>query len=142
MAGEARTNLRLPQLALVLALLCLTGATAGATSGGDSSSKYSSHSRRDGGPSQFANDAYNLQVALNLEFLEAEFFLWAVYGYGLDKVAPYLVQGGPPPKGAQKANLDEAVKDVILQFGLQEVGHLRSVLTDQCASGHLRLEHL
>eukprot|EP00246_Nothoceros_aenigmaticus_P008951 TRINITY_DN24222_c0_g1_i1.p1 TRINITY_DN24222_c0_g1~~TRINITY_DN24222_c0_g1_i1.p1 ORF type:complete len:307 (-),score=41.66 TRINITY_DN24222_c0_g1_i1:345-1265(-) len=75
----------------------------------------------------FANDAKNLQVALNLEYLEAEFFLHGALGYGLDKVAPDLVGGGPPPIGTYKANLDKYAYDIIYQFGLQEVGHLREI---------------
>ncbi|GFQ05034.1 desiccation-related protein pcc13-62 [Phtheirospermum japonicum] len=35
--------------------------------------------------------------------------------------------GGPPPFGAQKANLLR-IKDIIEQFGYQEVGHLRDAL--------------
>lgn len=67
------------------------------------------------------------QVALNLEYFEAEYFLWGAYGYGLDKIAPYLVDGGPPPIGAQKANLDAYYTDIYIQMGLQEVGHLRAI---------------
>lgn len=66
-----------------------------------------------------------LEFPLNLEFLEAEFFLYGSLGYGLDKVAPNLTKGGPPPIGGKIANLDHFTRDIILQFALQEVGHLR-----------------
>lgn len=66
-----------------------------------------------------------LQFALNLEHLECDFFLWGAYGYGLDRVEPWLVQGGPPPIGVRKANLDKLTQRIIGEFGLQEVGHLR-----------------
>lgn len=69
-----------------------------------------------------------LQFSENLEFLEAEYFLWATHGYGLDIVAPELVMGGPPPIGVRKANLDFFTSKIINEFALQEVGHLRSVL--------------
>ncbi|CAK9873282.1 unnamed protein product [Sphagnum jensenii] len=68
-----------------------------------------------------------IQVALNLEYLEAEFFLWSSVGKGLDKFAPYLAKGGPHPIGVQKANLPPLLADVFFQFGLQEVGHLRAI---------------
>jgi hypothetical protein len=75
------------------------------------------------------DDKELIQVALNLEYFEAEYFLWAAYGYGLDVVAPYLVDGGPAPVGAQKANLDAYYTDLYVQMGLQEVGHLRVIKT-------------
>ncbi|XP_062108843.1 ferritin-like catalase Nec2 [Humulus lupulus] len=73
------------------------------------------------------SDVDEIQFSLNLEFLEAEFFLYGALGNGLDRVAPELTKGGPPPIGARKANLDNLTGDVILQFALQEVGHLRAI---------------
>jgi hypothetical protein len=75
----------------------------------------------------FPYDVDPLQFALNLEYTEAEFFLHAAYGVGLDQIAPNLTLGGPPPVGAMKANLDEVTWRVVAEFGLQEVGHLRFV---------------
>ncbi|XP_019186242.1 PREDICTED: desiccation-related protein PCC13-62-like [Ipomoea nil] len=68
-----------------------------------------------------------LEFPLNLEYLEAEFFLWGAFGYGLDKQAPNLTGGGPAPIGVKKAKLSPLVKDIIGQFGLQEVGHVRAI---------------
>lgn len=66
-----------------------------------------------------------LEFPLNLEYLEAEFFLFGALGFGLDKVDPNLTMGGPSPIGAQKAKLDPLTRDIVLQFAWQEVGHLR-----------------
>ncbi|KAL3678404.1 hypothetical protein R1sor_021360 [Riccia sorocarpa] len=65
--------------------------------------------------------------ALNLEYLEAEFFLFGAFGYGLDRQAPVLTAGGPPPIGGQKAMLDPLINDLVAQMALQEVGHIRVI---------------
>ncbi|KAK9291394.1 hypothetical protein L1049_019341 [Liquidambar formosana] len=75
----------------------------------------------------YKEDVDLLQFALNLEHLEADFFLWGALGYGLDTVAPQLVMGGPPPIGAKKANLDYLTRSIITEFGYEEVGHLRII---------------
>ncbi|KAK4338978.1 hypothetical protein RND71_040440 [Anisodus tanguticus] len=73
------------------------------------------------------SDVDLLEFPLNLEYLEAEFFLWAAFGRGLDSFAPNLAAGGPPPIGARVAKLSPLIRDVIVQFGFQEVGHLRAI---------------
>ncbi|XP_028760125.1 desiccation-related protein PCC13-62-like [Neltuma alba] len=73
------------------------------------------------------NDEDLLEFPLNLEYLEADFFLIGASGHGLDSVAPQLADGGPPPVGGRLANLGFLVRDIILQFGFQEVGHLRAI---------------
>lgn len=90
----------------------------------------SSHSRCYTKPPPYSipiakKDVDLMQFAENLEFLEAEWFLWGSLGYGLDYVRPELTGGGPPPIGVQKANLDPLVRKFIQEFGYQEVGHLR-----------------
>merc|ERR1712183_572547 len=72
-------------------------------------------------------DVVLLEFPLNLEYLEAEFFLYGAYGYGLNKIAPNLTKGGPTPIGAKRGKMDNFIRDVIKQFALQEVGHLRSI---------------
>lgn len=79
----------------------------------------------DGASEVPGSDVNLLEFPLNLEYLEAEFFLFGSLGFGLDKVAPNLTMRGPPPAGARKAKLDAFTRDIILQFALQELGHLR-----------------
>ncbi|KAI4329759.1 hypothetical protein MLD38_028107 [Melastoma candidum] len=73
------------------------------------------------------SDAELIHVAMNLEFLEAEFFLHGAFGEGLDSIAPYLAKGGPPPIGGQKAELDPLVRNIIAEFAYEEVGHVRAI---------------
>ncbi|CAI9100364.1 OLC1v1037344C1 [Oldenlandia corymbosa var. corymbosa] len=68
-----------------------------------------------------------LQFAENLEYLEAEYFLYGAFGAGLEEFAPQLNNGGPPPIGARKANLDFLTQRIIEEFAFQEVGHLRAL---------------
>lgn len=72
-----------------------------------------------------AMEADTLNFALNLEYLEGEYFNRALYREGLDKFDPGLSGGGPPPIGFELANLDPPTRDIIQQLGLQEVGHIR-----------------
>ncbi|KAM5554760.1 ferritin-like catalase Nec2 [Rosa sericea] len=74
------------------------------------------------------NDTDRLQFALNLEFLEAEFFLFGALGRGLDSISPNLAGGGPPPSSAQKALLNPVVARIIEEFGYQQVGHIRAII--------------
>ncbi|MQL79944.1 hypothetical protein Taro_012404 [Colocasia esculenta] len=73
------------------------------------------------------SDVKLVEFPLNLEYLECEYFLWGSMGKGMDVVAPELVGGGPPPIGAMEANLDNFTRDIIEQFALQEVGHVRAI---------------
>ncbi|CAI0395716.1 unnamed protein product [Linum tenue] len=78
-------------------------------------------------PINAASDRDQIQFALNLEFLEAELFLHAALGHGLDEIAPEYALGGPPPVGAQKAQLGPIVWRIVEEFGFQEIGHLRAI---------------
>ena len=64
------------------------------------------------------DDADLIQFALNLEFLEAEFFLIGATSAGFDQVAPKLARG----------NLGHIERRIIEEFGNQEVGHFRQVV--------------
>ncbi|KAL5714314.1 hypothetical protein ACHQM5_016295 [Ranunculus cassubicifolius] len=68
-----------------------------------------------------------LQFALNIEYLQAEFFLYGTLGHGLDVIAPDLTGGGTSPIGGEKANLQFFVRDVITQIAYQQVGHIRAI---------------
>ncbi|KAI7746135.1 hypothetical protein M8C21_032417 [Ambrosia artemisiifolia] len=68
-----------------------------------------------------------LEFPLNLEYFEAEYFLFGSLGKGLDTIEPGLAAKGPPPIGAKQANLSLLIKDVITQFAYQEIGHLRAI---------------
>ncbi|KAJ9187755.1 hypothetical protein P3X46_003177 [Hevea brasiliensis] len=74
------------------------------------------------------NDKDRIQFAFNLEFFEAEFFLFGALGKGIDAIDPDFANGGPPPIGAQKAELDPVSRQIIEEFGYQELGHLRAII--------------
>nr|GEV11367.1 desiccation-related protein PCC13-62-like [Tanacetum cinerariifolium] len=73
------------------------------------------------------SDINLLEFPLNLEYFEAEFFLFGALGRGLDYIQPNLTDGGPPPIGVRRSNLSPLIRDIIAQFGYQEVGHVRAI---------------
>ncbi|XP_050364497.1 desiccation-related protein PCC13-62-like [Argentina anserina] len=80
------------------------------------------------GPLILATDTDRVRFALNLEYLEAEFYLVGALGRGLDSTNPDYSNGGPPPIGGQKARLDDPdVARIIEEFAYQEVGHIRAI---------------
>ncbi|WCJ21360.1 Desiccation-related protein PCC13-62 [Euphorbia peplus] len=77
-----------------------------------------------------ASEVDQIHFALNLEFMEAEFFCYGALGVALDHIDPELTSGGPSSIGAQKANLDPRTSQIIEEFCYQEVGHIRSIITN------------
>ncbi|EXB40839.1 hypothetical protein L484_009084 [Morus notabilis] len=77
-----------------------------------------------------ANDSDRIEFALNLEFLEAQLFLCAATGKGLDSINKSLAKGGPPSIGCEKANLDDLVYRITEEFAYQEVGHIRAIVDE------------
>merc|ERR1711915_615730 len=127
----AKTRMALPSLSVFLQVIVVVSLTAAAPLAWASGSLHR-RSRHHGSPAYHPRrvigaDVDWLEFPLNLEYLGAEFFLWSAAGYGLDHVAPQLPEGGPPPIGAQLAHLDSVVREVILEFAYQEVGHLRAL---------------
>ncbi|KAF7806785.1 desiccation-related protein PCC13-62-like [Senna tora] len=74
------------------------------------------------------SDQELLALAVNYDYLEAEFYLFGSTGLGLDFYGPGLANGGPSPIGGRMAAfLDPLTKDIFFQFGLQKIGHLRAI---------------
>ncbi|BFI34078.1 hypothetical protein AXG93_3228s1150 [Marchantia polymorpha subsp. ruderalis] len=69
-----------------------------------------------------------INVALNVEYLLAEFFLHAAFGQGLDGFDPELSNAGPAPIGGEKAHLGHRlVEKVAKESGFQGMGHIRLI---------------
>lgn len=84
--------------------------------------KHKNHTR----PAFTSRDIDELNVILNAEYLEAEFFLHAAYGFGLDHFnGTSLNVTGPAPLGAQKAHTGRFIEHLAKEFGLQSLGHIR-----------------
>ncbi|XP_023515237.1 desiccation-related protein PCC13-62-like [Cucurbita pepo subsp. pepo] len=75
-----------------------------------------------------ALDSQVIVFATNFEYLEGEMFLWGALGRGMDSIDPTLARGGPPPIGAQRANLDPIVRNIIEEFGYEEIGQLKTLI--------------
>ncbi|CAL4902926.1 unnamed protein product [Urochloa decumbens] len=80
---------------------------------------------RRGALAVYPSDMEQLQFLLNAKFVEAEWFLHAALGRGVDYLDRNLSAGGPRPSGARKASLDFRTTEVAAELGYQEVGHIR-----------------
>jgi hypothetical protein len=86
---------------------------------------------RRGALAVYPSDMEQLQFLLNAKFVEAEWFLHAALGRGVDYLDRNLSAGGPRPAGARKAALDFRTTEVAAELGYQEVGHIRYVPDDR-----------
>jgi hypothetical protein len=75
----------------------------------------------------YPGDMEQLQFLLNAKFVEAEWFLHAALGRGVDFLDRNLSAGGPRPAGARKAGLDFRTTEVAAELGYQELGHIRAI---------------
>jgi len=82
---------------------------------------------RRGALAVYPSDMEQLQFLLNAKFVEAEWFLHAALGRGVDFLDRDLAAGGPRPAGARRAALDFRTTEVAAELGYQEVGHIRAI---------------
>ncbi|PHU07044.1 hypothetical protein BC332_23533 [Capsicum chinense] len=71
-------------------------------------------------------------MTLNSAFVISMVFaqlVFVIHSNPIYVMEPYLTKGGPPPIGAQKANLDPLTHNIITEFGNEEIGHLRAIDT-------------
>ncbi|KAE8686119.1 Detected protein of unknown function [Hibiscus syriacus] len=74
-----------------------------------------------------ASTLEKIEFVLNLIVYRAEIFLRSSVGRGINGISPGLVQG-PVPIGATVAELDGEIRDIIEEFGLSGVGHIRAIV--------------
>ncbi|RLN28360.1 desiccation-related protein PCC13-62-like [Panicum miliaceum] len=82
---------------------------------------------RRGALAVYPSDMEQLQFLLNAKFVEAEWFLHAALGRGVDFLDRDLSAGGPRPAGVRRASLDFRTTEVAAELGYQEVGHIRAI---------------
>ncbi|KAJ1254695.1 hypothetical protein BS78_09G046900 [Paspalum vaginatum] len=82
---------------------------------------------RRGALAVYPSDMEQLQFLLNAKFVEAEWFLHAALGRGVDALDRGLAGGGPRPVGARRADLDFHTREVAAELGYQELGHIRAI---------------
>lgn len=73
-------------------------------------------------PAVAVNDVDILNFALNLEYLEASFYSYAVYGTGLSSS---LRGGGPQASGGKKASLSGVVAKIAKEIATDEIKHVK-----------------
>ncbi|KAG8067213.1 hypothetical protein GUJ93_ZPchr0005g15526 [Zizania palustris] len=135
----ARARRAVPLLLLLLLAVAQLGAPASAAvsptappgggggGGGDDDPRCHPSPPRRGAVAVYPSDMAELQFLLNAKFVEAEWFLHAALGRGIDFLDRNLSAGGPPPAGARKASLDFHTTEVAAELGYQEVGHIRAI---------------
>uniref|UniRef100_A0ACD5W358 Uncharacterized protein n=1 Tax=Avena sativa TaxID=4498 RepID=A0ACD5W358_AVESA len=82
---------------------------------------------RRGALAVYPSDMEQLQFLLNAKFIEAEWFLHAALGRGIDRLDRNLSAGGPAPIGARRASLDFRTTEIAAELGYQELGHIRAI---------------
>ncbi|PAN17302.1 hypothetical protein PAHAL_3G120000 [Panicum hallii] len=113
-------------LLLASALLPLAAATLLPAAGPEDPRCRATAPRR-GALAVYPTDMEQLQFLLNAKFVEAEWFLHAALGRGVDFLDRNLSAGGPRPAGARRAALDFRTTEVAAELGYQEVGHIRAI---------------
>ncbi|MBA0771543.1 hypothetical protein Gotri_007041 [Gossypium trilobum] len=76
---------------------------------------------------EVASTKDKFEFLLNFLILKIELFLRPSIDRGINDISPGLVQG-PVPIGAEVANLDNATRKMIEEFGLAGIGHLRAII--------------
>ncbi|MBA0742974.1 hypothetical protein Gogos_005699 [Gossypium gossypioides] len=76
---------------------------------------------------EVASTEEKFEFLVNLLILKIELFLRSSIDKGINDISPGLVQG-PVPIGAAVANLDNATRKMIEEFGLASIGHLRAII--------------
>ncbi|KAK8452018.1 hypothetical protein SEVIR_5G041233v4 [Setaria viridis] len=80
---------------------------------------------RRGALAVYPRDMEQLQFLLNAKFVEAEWFLHAALGRGVNFLDRNLSASGPRPSEVRKVALDFRTTEVTVELGYQEVGRIK-----------------